>query len=169
MQKKNIHNIKKPGFKVPKDYFNNLEDTLLSEIKLKELSHNSGFKTPENYFETLEDQIIEKTSIKRTPKVISLFNKKTLIYMSGVAAAVLLLFNISVFKTTSTWASLDTLDTETVEDYIINENITDSYEIASLLTNEELTNADFIEIDFNENNIETYLINHLNVEDLYFE
>ncbi|WNH07892.1 hypothetical protein [Thalassobellus suaedae] len=166
MQKKNINNINETGFKVPKDYFNTLEDSILSEIKLKELSSVSGFKTPKDYFETLEDRIIEKTSNKKTPKVISIFNKRNLVYISSVAAAVLLLFNLSIFKNTTTWASLDT---ETVEDYMMSEDVLDSYEIASLLTTEELNNADFIEIDFNENNIETYLINHLDVEDLYFE
>jgi len=166
MKKNSIHNINETGFKAPKDYFNNLEDTILSGIKLKEASSDSGFKTPKDYFETLEDRIIEKTSTESTPKVISLFNRKHLIYITSVAAAVLLLFNLSVFKTTPTWASLDT---ETVEDYMINENAIDSYEIASLLTTEELTSADFVEIDFNENNIETYLINHLDAEDLYFE
>lgn len=166
MQKKNINNINETGFKVPKDYFNTLEDSILSEIKLKELSSVSGFKTPKDYFETLEDRIIEKTSNKKTPKVISIFNKRNLVYISSVAAAVLLLFNLSIFKNTTTWASLDT---ETVEDYMMSEDVLDSYEIASLLTTEELNNADFIEIDFNENNIETYLINHLDIEDLYFE
>lgn len=166
MNKNNIHNINETGFKIPKDYFDNLEDAILSEIKLKELSNDSGFKTPKDYFETLEDRIIEKTPIERTPKVISLFTKRNLVYISGVAAAVLLLFNISLFNNTPTWASLDT---EMVEDYMINGDLLDSYEIASLLTTEELNDANFIETNFNENNIETYLINHLDVEDLYVE
>ncbi|MFI1771582.1 hypothetical protein [Thalassobellus citreus] len=166
MKKNNLHNINETGFKVPKDYFENLEDAILSDIKLKELSHESGFITPKDYFDTLEDHIIEKTSTKETPKVISLFNRRNLLYLSGVAAAVLLLFNLSIFNNTTTWASLDT---ETVEDYMINGGLLDSYEIASLLTTEELSDANFIETNFNENNIETYLIDHLDIEDLYVE
>tara|TARA_R110002050_G_scaffold300364_1_gene469404 strand:- start:12232 stop:12732 length:501 start_codon:yes stop_codon:yes gene_type:complete len=166
MKKNNIHNINETGFKVPKDYFDNLEDAILSELKLKELSNNSGFKTPKDYFETLEDRIIKKTSTKEAPRVISLFTKRNLVYISSIAAAVLLLFNLSIFKSTPTWKSLDT---ETVENYMINGDLLDSYEIASLLTTEELSDANFIETNFNENNIETYLINHLDVEDLYVE
>ncbi|MFI1743741.1 hypothetical protein [Thalassobellus sediminis] len=166
MKKNNIHNINETGFKVPKDYFDTLEDAILSNIKLKELSSDSGFKTPKDYFKTLEDRIIEKTSTKETPKVISLFNRRNLVYLSGVAAAVLLLFNLSTFNNTTTWASLDT---ETVEEYMISGDLLDSYEIASLLTTEELSDANFIETNFNENNIESYLIDHLDLEDLYAE
>jgi len=86
MTKNNLHNIKETGFKAPKDYFDNLEDSILSEIKLKESSSDTGFKTPKDYFETLEDRIIEKTSEKKTPKVISLLNRRNLIYISSIAA-----------------------------------------------------------------------------------
>ena len=85
MNKKYIHNIKKTGFKVPEDYFNSLEDDILTEITLKEKVSNSGFRTPKDYFKTLEDVIIEKVTEQKTSKVISLFSKKNLIYASSIA------------------------------------------------------------------------------------
>lgn len=165
MNKNNLHNIKKTGFKDPEDYFNNLEDTILSHVKLEELAINSGFKTPENYFETLENKIIDKVSEKETSKVISLFSKRNLVYVSGIAAAILLLFNLSIFQKESNWS---TLDIETVENYIIDEQMS-SYEIASLLSDEQLIEENFINHDFNDENIEAYLLDNLDVNDLIIE
>ncbi|MEL0457144.1 hypothetical protein WJN01_12970 [Flavobacteriaceae bacterium SZ-1-7] len=165
MNKNKIHNIKEAGFKVPNNYFNNFEDVVMNQIKLTEKVSHSGFKTPYGYFDTLEDRIIEKTSEQNSSKVISLFNKRTLIYISGVAAAVLLLFNLSIFER-DPWSSLDT---ETVENYLLDENILDSYELASLMTEEELAESDFTDVNFDDENIETYLLNHLDVEDLIAE
>lgn len=165
MKKNNSHNIKRTGFKVPEDYFDNLEDTILSHVKLEELATNSGFKAPENYFENLENQIIDKVSDKETSKVISLFSKRNLVYTSGIAAAILLLFNLSIFQKKSKWS---TLDIETVENYIIDEQMT-SYEIAYLLSDEQLIEENFINHDFNDENIEAYLLDNLDLSDLIIE
>ena len=165
MKQNKIHNIKETGFKVPKDYFNNLEDIILSDIKLKETLGDSGFKAPEDYFNTLERKILDKVSEKDKSKVIPLFSKKNLIYISSIAAAVLLLFNLSIFEKDLTW---DDLDINTVENYIINENI-GTYEIASLLINEELKEEDFINYSLNDEHLETYLMDNLDIEDLIIE
>ena len=165
MNKNNLHNIKKTGFNVPKDYFNNLEDIILSKQKIKELSVDSGFKTPENYFETLENRIIAKASKKETSKVLSLFSKRNLVYASSIAAAILLLFNLSIFQSKFNW---NTLDIQNVENYIIEEEMS-SYEIASLLSDEELIEENFINYDFNDENIESYLLDNLDINDLINE
>ncbi|SFZ92529.1 hypothetical protein SAMN05428642_102779 [Flaviramulus basaltis] len=162
MQKNRIHNINKTGFKTPQDYFNNLEDAILSEIKLKESINNSGFKIPESYFDTFESRVMNQISDNETPKVISLFNKRTLVYVSSIAAAVLLLFNLSIFNKDLDW---NKLDTETVENYMINEDIS-SYEIASLLSDEDLKEENFITYNLNEENVETYLLNNLDIDDI---
>ncbi|WP_242203657.1 hypothetical protein [Aestuariivivens insulae] len=165
MNKKQIHNIEKTGFKVPKDYFNNLEDSLLSNIRLKELASSSGFKTPELYFESVEEHIVKKTIDQEPKKVISIFSKQNLIYVSGIAAAVLLLLTLVVFNHKPQW---NNLDTETVENYIIDENI-DSYEIATLLLDDGLKEADFINYNLKDETIETYLLNNSDIEDLILE
>ncbi|NNC49312.1 MAG: hypothetical protein HKO01_02115 [Flaviramulus sp.] len=165
MNKNNLQNIKKPGFNVPKDYFNNLEDVILSEINLKETLSTSGFKTPKDYFETLEGVVIEKVTEKKASKVISLFSAKNLVYISSVAAAILLLFNLSNFQKNGDWSNLDT---ETVENYMINEDIS-FYEIAALLSDEDLKEENFIDYNFDKENIENYLLNNLEVEDLVID
>ncbi|MEP1489605.1 MAG: hypothetical protein ABJK28_14380 [Algibacter sp.] len=165
MKQNKIHNIKETGFKVPKDYFKNLEDVILSDIKLKSTTDDSGFKAPEDYFNTLENKILNKVSENDNSKVIPLFSKKNLIYISSIAAAVLLLFNLSIFEKELTW---DDLDTNTVENYIINENI-GTYDIASLLINEELKEEDFINYSLNDEHLETYLMDNLDIENLIIE
>ena len=164
MKKNRIHNIKETGFKVPKGYFNNLDDALLNNIKLKEVPDEAGFKTPANYFDSLEDTILNKVSEKGNNKVISLFSRRNLIYASSIAAAVLLLFNLSIFKN-NTETGWDAIDAETVENYIINENI-GSYEIASLLIDEDLNETNFTEVEFTDEALENYILDHITVEDL---
>lgn len=165
MKQNKLHNIEETGFKIPDDYFNALEAIILSNIKLKKMSSDSGFKLPENYFNALEDTITNKISTKTPTKVIPLFRKRTLIYISSTAAAVLLLFNLSIFKNKPTF---DSLDFETVENYIMNENI-GSYEIAALLSEEDLLEENFIEYQVEEKIIETYILDHLDVEDIILE
>ncbi len=165
MKQNKLHNIKKTGFKAPEDYFNTLEDAILSDIKLKKTSSDSGFKLPENYFDTLEDKIIDKVSTKAPTKVVPLFRKRTIIYISSAAAAVLLLFNLSIFENKP---SFDSLDFETVENYIMSENI-GSYEIATLLSEEDLLEENFIEYKVEEETVKTYILDNLDVEDIIIE
>ncbi|NJN28883.1 MAG: hypothetical protein HC819_24405, partial [Cyclobacteriaceae bacterium] len=54
-----LHNIKETGFKVPDNYFESLEETILNDVKLKEKIAHSGFKTPDNYFESVEETIAQ--------------------------------------------------------------------------------------------------------------
>ncbi|MDO5977734.1 hypothetical protein [Flavivirga spongiicola] len=165
MKHNKLHNIEETGFKVPDDYFNALEDVILSDIKLKKMSSNSGFKLPEDYFNTLENAIIDKVSTKTSTKVIPLFRKRTLIYISGIAATVLLLFNLSIFENKPTFNSLDF---ETVENYIMNENI-GSYEIAALLSEEDLLEENFIDYQVEEETVEIYILDNIDVEDIIIE
>ncbi|MCH7525768.1 MAG: hypothetical protein IIC74_12470 [Bacteroidetes bacterium] len=126
---------------------------------------NTGFKTPDNYFDAIEDVIINKIETKNTTKVIPLFSRRNLIYASSIAAAVLLLFNLSIFDKEITW---DSLDTQTVENYIINEGI-DSYEIAALLFEDDLTEDLFIQNTITVESLETYILENTSIEDILIE
>lgn len=164
---KDLNNIKTTGFKVPKDYFNTLEDNILSKVKgdtvLKDIG-KSGFEIPDNYFDTIEDTIFNKLNSKESPKVISLFNKRNIIYLSGVAAAIIIMFGI--FMNTGNSTNME-LDYEVVETYIIDENIS-SYEIASLLTEDELLNinSEIMDEAYNDESMEDYLLENVNFEDI---
>ncbi|RED46019.1 hypothetical protein [Seonamhaeicola aphaedonensis] len=163
MKKNKLHNIKNSGFKVPNGYFNNIEDQITNRFKLEERSNTTGFKTPEHYFDDLEDTILDKISRENEPKVIKLFNKKTIVYASSIAAAVLLLISLTLFDSKITF---DDLDNETVENYLLYENI-DSYEIASFLDEEDLKEENFVEFNIDEDAVEDYIFDNLDVEDLY--
>ena len=167
MNNKKTHNIKSTGFNTPEGYFESFDEKILSKLdKMSPLEHlESGFNAPKDYFNTIEDRIIHVVSEQKNTKVISLFNKKSIIYVTSIAAAVLLLFNLSVFEKTP---SFDKLDTETVENYFLNENIS-SYEIAAVLSDEELNDAISIDFNFDEENIEAYLLEHADIETLMIE
>ena len=163
--KLNLNNIKNTGFKTPDNYFNTVEDNIINAIKQEnslKTSKQTGFKTPDNYFNTVEDVIINKIDTENKPKVITLFSKRNLIYASSIAAAVLLFFNLSFFDKD---ISLDTLDFQTVERYILDQGI-DSYEIAALLTEDELSNINFEILDnaFNTEFLEDYLLENIEIE-----
>jgi uncharacterized membrane protein YvbJ len=159
-----LHNIKKTGFKIPDGYFEGLEDSILSQAKLSNIT-NAGFKIPNGYLDSLEDKIINTVSKNDDVKVIKLFSKRNIIYASSIAATILLLFNLSVFKQNPTY---DSLEMATIENYILNEDI-DMDQIASLLTQEELTEENFIDTNYSEENMETYILNHVDIEDYISE
>lgn len=163
---RNLKNIKASGFKTPENYFEGVEDSVLNQIHLKSIE-GSGFKIPEGYLDTLDDTIIAKVSKSNDTKVINLFSRKNLLYMSSVAAAILLLFNLSIFESKRV-ASFDTLDTATLENYILSEYI-DSYEISSLMNNEEINEEAFIDYNFSDEHMEDYILNNIDIEGLFLE
>lgn len=163
---RNLKNIKASGFKTPENYFEGVEDSVLNQIHLKSIE-GSGFKIPEGYLDTLDDTIIAKVSKNNDSKVINLFSRKNLLYMSSVAAAILLLFNLSIFESKRV-ASFDTLDTATLENYILSEYI-DSYEISSLMNNEEINEEAFIDYNFSDEHMEDYILNNIDIEGLFLE
>lgn len=153
MKNKHLHNIKNSGFKVPDNYFEELEGSIFSQANLKDLAVDSGLKEPEGYFDNLEEQILSKVVSKKETKVIGLFTKKTLFYGSSIAAAIVLLFNLT-FKNLNT-ISFDSLDIETVNNYILNEAETD--ELAALFTDTELDETNFINYNLTDDTIDSYL------------
>jgi hypothetical protein len=167
MKKNSTHNIKETGFKIPEEYFNSLEDAILGHIKINEASEGKGFVIPENYLNNIENTIIDRILEEKSVKVISIFSKKQIVYISSIAAAILLLFSLTINKLNSNpWHNLDT---ETVENYMLTENIIETYEIASLIPEENLVEADFVQFNFKKENVENYLLNHMDVEDLIAE
>ena len=167
MSNNNINKIKSTGFKIPDGYLESFEESLLNKLnnesKLSAVK-TSGFKKPDNYFITLEESIVQKLSQKKETKIIKLSSRRILFYLSGFAATILLLFNLSIFDNKP---SFDDLETETVENYILDENI-NSYDIAALLSDEQIEEI-IIDHSLNEDNIEEYLIGNADIEALMIE
>lgn len=167
MKNKELNNIKSPGFNLPDGYFESFDEKVLGKLDQESSLKNrsTGFKIPKDYFNTFENNIVNEISEQNNTKVISIFNKKNITYVASIAAAVLLLFNLSVFDNTP---SFDNLQIESVEDYLIDENVS-SYEIASLLSEEDINENITIDLEFDEENIEAYLLEHADIETLMIE
>lgn len=163
MNKGKLHNIKKPGFKTPANYFDGLEDSIMDQIRLDQKINSTGFLAPDNYFESLEGKIIAK--VKNEPKVISLLSKRKLVYIGGIAAALVLMFNIIGNRNN---LSFDDLEISAIEYYLTEEDL-NSYEFASLLTDDELVTDNFIDSEFTSETLEDYLMHNAKIEDLITE
>ncbi len=165
MKNQNLKNIKQTGFKTPKGYFENLEESLLNASELNIGIEENGFKVPENYFEGLEDIILKTVTNKNDTKVISLFTKKTVITSLSIAASILLLFNLSIFNKEVT---LDSIDNDALESFVINEEYESSV-IAGLITNDSDLLNSFFEESLSDTYLENYLLNSEDFEDLLSE
>ncbi|WP_052503401.1 hypothetical protein [Lacinutrix sp. Hel_I_90] len=151
MKNKILHNNKNSGFKVPKNYFKDFDAVSLAEAKLKDIAPNSGFKTPDDYFKSFESVAFGLN--KKDTKVIPLFNKKNLLLFSGVAAALILFFNLNLFNNAS--LSISDLDTETVDNYILDE--IEVSELAALFSESELNETQFIQYSISDETLDSYL------------
>ncbi|UPS91490.1 MULTISPECIES: hypothetical protein [unclassified Bizionia] len=163
MKNSKLHTIKKTGFKTPDNYFKNFEETLLSEIALKEQSKASGFKVPENYFETFQVPKLDIVSEEKTEtKVIPLFSKKTWLYAASIAAIAILVISLPDFNKPVSFSSLDN---ESIEDYILSND----YESSTLnnLIIDPSAFEDAIYTDaLSDVSLESYLYNNSELEDL---
>lgn len=156
MENKNLHNIKETGFKVPQNYFEALEDTILNEVKLKSIVSQSGLKIPKGYLDNFN------VSVKEETKVISIFNKKNIIFVSSIAAAIILFFSLNIFNTSTT--TLDDIDTASVDDYILNE--TEISELTTLFQDSDLSEAQFIDYTLSDEALDSFIED---LDDLYSE
>lgn len=161
MKKGKLHNIKSSGFKTPENYFDSLEDKLFERLNNKETIkgiNDPGFIVPKDYFESLDNKILNKLEDK---PVIKLTTRKTLYYVAGIAASLLLLFAIFINNDNET----QELSAEMVETYFENSDL-DSYELAQLLVEAEILEEDFtiVETQYNEETLESYLIENTDIE-----
>lgn len=164
MNKKDLHNIKDTGFKTPNNYFDAIEDRIFSKLnaesKLSTIKE-SGYRVPDGYLDTVEDVVLSKVEPEES-KVISLFTRTNLLYATSIAAALVLLFSVFI-KDEEPIA----IDSEMVELYLEEQNLS-SYELAELLNEVELLDEDFnvIEEQINESELESYLLDNVNIEDI---
>ena len=160
--KKTLHNIKNTGFNIPEDYFTSLEDIILSNAKLREVAPTSGHKVPDDYFDSIEDNIINLVQQKET-KVVKLITWHKIAYVGAVAASIVLMFNI--FFNNGKDVSINTIETASIENYILDEDL-EINEFASLFTEEELSNIRLINDGYNQQKLENYLFENLEIDDI---
>lgn len=143
----------KTGFEVPHDYFESIEERVISKLKTEDIND-----IPESYFETIEDRVFEKIK-NEAPKVISLKSRFTKIVTPiAIAASILLLITLQLFNSSQedVFANLDTSEIET---WINNGDLDlDTYEITSVYSD---VNFDDIELydDYTDDELLNYLDN----------
>ncbi|WP_369994060.1 hypothetical protein [Winogradskyella sp.] len=165
MKKNKLHNIKKIGFKTPENYFESFEDKLFERIcESESISdvQSTGFKVPKGYLNSVEDTVMHKLNEGET-RVVKLSSRKKLYYIAGVAASLVFLIAIFFGKGGST----EELSLEMVETYFENSDL-DSYELAQLLSDADILEEDFIliETEYNEENLESYLLENTDIESI---
>lgn len=164
MKNNKLHNIKTSGFKEPDGYLESFDELLMNKLKenhsLKGLQ-NTGFKVPEHYFENFCDKIIKAVSSEKEVKVIPLMSWKKAIYVSGIAASIILM--ISLFNNYNNKPTFDNLETALIDEYIIDEDFTNE-DIATLLS-DDLTLNNFMDSHLIDDNLEEYILNNSSVED----
>jgi hypothetical protein len=79
MKRNKLKHIKptENSFKVPKGYFDTVEDAVLAKLSAEKLSDKEGFSTPEIYFENIEDSVLERIKKERSSQSALPANKQT--------------------------------------------------------------------------------------------
>lgn len=164
MKNKKLHNIKSSGFKAPDGYLESFDELLFN--KLKESSplyglENSGFIAPENYFESFEEKFAKTLTSEKEIKVIPFIPWKKMLYVSGIAASIILMVNL--FNNDYNKPTFENLETALIDDYIVEEDFTNE-DIASLVT-EDLTLDKFMDSHLIDADLEEYILNNSSVEE----
>ena len=165
MKPKDLKDIQDSGFKIPTGYLEEFEDSILKLASLKEKVSDSGFSIPEGYFDSVESKILSQIPEKESRKVISLINKKSIIYTTSIAASLVLMFNLIDFNTK---IDINSIETSTIESYLNSEDF-DSDELAALLIDSDFLDDSFDTMNFSEEAIEDYVYDNLELDDLYIE
>lgn len=163
MNEKNKNN----AFKTPEGYFDNLAERIADRLEERNedlpnfnLDHEKGFKVPEGYFENLKDAILKKQNGGEA-KVVKLHPYRKFYIAAASIAAITLLLLAFPWNTKENLAFEDLASTE-IEDYFEeNELELSSYEIAEVLSVEELEVNDILDTELNQENIIDYLDEHV--------
>lgn len=121
---------KKNLFKIPGNYFQELEHSLIENAKA--IKVEKSLSTPKNYFNTLEKEILKKTYPEKKP----LYNvRRITISFISIAASFLILFILNPFEATKTMTE-DQAFNNYLESYYLED--LDSYEMLSMIEDSEI-------------------------------
>lgn len=156
---------KKNSFNTPEGYFENFNERLMGRIE-KEVHSESiipksdGFSVPENYFDEITPKIMSKAT-EEGGKVIQLKSYRKLYYgAAAVAAVFVLVFGIN-WKSTPVVAFDDLANTE-IDAYLESNDLNIStYELAELVSLENVELNDILDQDLDAESILEYLDENL--------
>ncbi len=160
------------NFKTPEGYFDSFNEKLMQRMQAEEatetlsfLPKSDGFQTPQGYFESVTEKILPQVyATKKEAKVIALRPYRKYLYgATAVAAALLLFFGLNL--ETENPLAFEDLASADIDAYLENTewNLT-SYELAELVSLEEVELTDLVETPLESENILEYLDE--NIEDI---
>ena len=168
MSNKKLPYNAKSGFKVPDNYFQELEAKLLESItsqvkatRFTAVKRKPGFTVPANYFENLEAEVLRKTgSNLEKGKIIKLWDRKeVLYYVAGIAAVFIFIISTVLWKPSQTQIhTLEGIELTTLEKYIEEGYLDMNYnEISAFISEEEFYINHMVTSDLNEEDVFEYL------------
>lgn len=158
----------KSGLHLPEGYFNNFEDRMMLKVMEDSLPRTNGFKTPDGYFGQVEDRVMSQVSETGRPKIIPLFRNKTLLYVSGIAASLVLI--ISLVYGLGSDQPLEDLPVTAIEEYIYEGGTDiDSYDVMALLDEEDISEIKLPSEVISEESLENYLLENIDETSLLIE
>jgi len=147
------------GFSVPENYFENVEDVVLSKISDKDFPKDIAFSTPDNYFDSFDEEFLAKIVFpKKDVKVISL-KSRILKFIPTTAAACILLFVGMNYFSSNEKISFETISSEELELWFNDSNLNEGSRILLEFVDADFTENDIIEDDtsINDDDILEYL------------
>ena len=173
---------KKNSFNTPEGYFESFNDRLMDRIQSEEaqeggsiIPKTDGFSVPDGYFDEVTPTVLSKTVAKET-KVIPLKPYRNLYYGVAAVAAIFILIFSFTWNPTSEPITFDDLANAEIEAYFENTDLEmTSYEIAEVVSLEEMELTDMLGDDLEDDIIMEYLdenvdnIEELNLEDIDYE
>lgn len=143
-------------FKIPKGYFETVEDAVFEKLSQSNLLNKEGFEIPKGYFETVEDTVFEKLNLS-TKKEVNVLSLQYRILKYAAVAVIILMVGSQFFNKTN---HIDKLAINDIEHYL-DENA-ETFDINTITENFDSDELDLLH-DFNTDDIYNQLDN-VNIE-----
>ena len=177
MKNNNLPYHSKPGFKVPEDYFEDLEERLMFAVReenmlpegIKDLQGKAGFTVPEGYFENIEEILVDK--VKNNPgKVINLVSTRKLFYAAAVAAVFIGIISTVFFKSKTAEYTMDSIELSALENYIEEGYFDLDYnDLSSFITEDGYSFGNYNTDDFSDEAMYNYINENIEDPEFLFE
>ena len=157
-------------FKTPEEYFENLTDKVMGSMgsESSKLPVEDGFVAPEGYFDELNDKINQR--LENETKVVQLPSYRKFYWAAAsIAAIFILIFGIN--WSTNNESNWDDLAMADIEAYLEEDELPlSSYEVAEILTLDEIEINDILDKQFEDDKLLEYLNENIDqIEDLNIE
>jgi hypothetical protein len=177
MKNNMLPNHQRPGFKVPENYFEDLEAGIMAAVDEKQLLENlkfkanPGFTVPDEYFSTLENKVLEKIGQPHGKgKVISLFNNTKFYYATAAAAVFIAIISTYFFNPVGNNFTIDSLELSAIERYIDDGHINLNYnEISAFMIEEGYSFDNFNTSGLSDEEVFNYLSENVEDPNLLYE